>query len=58
MNPHQLARFLGWFSIALDLAALAAACTSDNPQRDNALVAIGAVAGVTALDIYAAEQLG
>ena len=43
---------------ALDLAALGALCTSDNPQRDNALISVGTVAGVTALDIYVADQMG
>ena len=42
---------------ALDLAALAALCTADNPQRENVIASIGAVAGITALDIYTAEQM-
>ncbi len=42
---------------ALDLGALGALCTSDNPQRNNVLISIGTVAGVTALDLYVAEQL-
>ena len=41
---------------ALDLAALALALP-DNPQGANVLASIGAVAGVTALDIYTAERL-
>ena len=58
LNPKRLplwlyARVAG---DALDLAALALAL-SDNPQQTNVLTSIGAVAGVTALDIYTAERL-
>ena len=43
---------------AMDLAALGSACTSDNPERDNVAAAIGAVAGITAIDIWCAWRLG
>jgi hypothetical protein len=42
---------------ALDLAALGSAYTSDNPERDNVALAIGAVAGITALDYWCARRL-
>ncbi len=42
---------------ALDLAALGSACTEDNPERENLGVAIGAVAGITAVDIWCAWRL-
>ncbi|HEX8416450.1 MAG TPA: cyclase dehydrase [Methylobacterium sp.] len=41
---------------ALDLATLAAAYP-DNPKKDNLLIAVAAVAGVTALDVICAERL-
>ena len=41
---------------ALDLAALTVALPG-NPQQTNVLTSLGAVAGVTALDIYTAERL-
>ena len=59
MTPRPAARL--WARVAgdaLDLAALGARCTSDNPQRENVLVSIGTVAGVTALDIYTADKPG
>ena len=42
---------------ALDLAALGAAFNDDNPKRDNVGIAIGAVAGVTAVDLWCAWRL-
>jgi hypothetical protein len=42
---------------ALDLAVLGSACTEDNPERQNVLAAIGAVAGVTAADVWCAWRL-
>lgn len=42
---------------ALDLATLATALGEDNPQRRNVWIAIGAVVGVTALDVLCALQL-
>jgi len=42
----------------LDLATLGAALTPDNPRRRNVLLAMGAVAGVMALDVLCARQLG
>jgi hypothetical protein len=42
---------------ALDLATLAAAMTPDNPRRQNVALAMGAVAGVAALDVLAGLQL-
>lgn len=41
----------------LDLATLATALTPDNPRKRNVLLAMGAVAGVMALDVLAARQL-
>jgi hypothetical protein len=41
----------------LDLGTLATALTPDNPRRRNVLLAMGAVAGVMALDVLAARQL-
>jgi hypothetical protein len=41
----------------LDLATLATALTPDNPRKRNVLLAMGAVAGVTALDVLCARQL-
>ena len=43
---------------ALDLAALGSALGEDNPRRENAAVAFGAVAGITALDYWCAKRLG
>src|SRR5687768_13673830 len=37
---------------ALDLATLATGLHSDNPKRENVGVALAAVAGVTALDVF------
>jgi hypothetical protein len=42
---------------ALDLAALGSAYTDDNPERENLGLAIGAVAGITALDLWCAWRL-
>jgi hypothetical protein len=42
----------------MDLATLATALTPDNPRKRNVLLAMGAVAGVMALDVLAARQLG
>lgn len=42
---------------ALDLATLAAGLGKDNPKRARVLAAIGAVLGVTVLDVVAARQL-
>ena len=46
------------FGDALDLAALGSAYTEDNPEKENLAVAIGAVAGITALDYWCARRLG
>ncbi|HZB36690.1 MAG TPA: cyclase dehydrase, partial [Beijerinckiaceae bacterium] len=40
---------------ALDLATLATGLEGDNPKRDNVMLALASVAGVTALDIYCAQ---
>jgi hypothetical protein len=42
----------------LDLGTLATALTPDNPRKRNVLLAMGAVAGVMALDVICARQLG
>ena len=42
---------------ALDLATLAAGASRENRKRDNVAIAIAAVAGVTALDIYCGQAL-
>lgn len=42
---------------AMDLTALGAACTPDNPQRSNVVAALGAVAGITAVDLWCAWNL-
>lgn len=42
---------------ALDLATLGTALRADNPKRGNVWIAIGAVAGVTAVDIWDALKL-
>jgi hypothetical protein len=42
---------------ALDLATLATGLEGDNPKRDNVMLALASVAGVTALDIYCAQRL-
>lgn len=41
----------------LDLATLATALEGDNPKRQNVGIAMAAVAGVTALDVYCAQTL-
>lgn len=41
----------------LDLATLSTALTPENPRRANVLLAMGAVAGVMALDVIAGRQL-
>lgn len=49
-----------WARIAgdlLDIGTLATALTPDNRQRNNVMLAIGAVAGVTVLDVVCARQL-
>lgn len=43
---------------ALDLGTLATALSPENPRRRNVLLAMGAVAGVAALDVVCARQLG
>ncbi len=42
---------------ALDLAALASALGSGNPKRGRVGVAIGAIAGIAALDAFCAQRL-
>ena len=42
---------------ALDLATLSTAMTPDNPRRQTVALAMGAVAGVAALDVLAGVQL-
>jgi hypothetical protein len=42
---------------ALDLATLASGLSEENPQRGAVMLAMAAVAGVTMLDIYCAQQL-
>jgi hypothetical protein len=42
---------------ALDLVTLAAGLRGDNPQRGNVVIAVAAVAGVTALDIGCVQAL-
>jgi hypothetical protein len=42
---------------ALDVATLAGALESGNPKRENVGLAMGAVAGVAALDLYCAQAL-
>jgi hypothetical protein len=41
----------------LDLATLATALEGRNPQKGNVGIAMAAVAGVTALDVYCAQTL-
>ncbi|MGO4387419.1 cyclase dehydrase [Microvirga sp. 2YAF29] len=41
----------------LDLATLATALEGDNPKKSNVGIAMAAVAGVTALDVYCAQTL-
>jgi hypothetical protein len=41
----------------LDLATLAANLEGDNPKKENIGIAMAAVAGVTALDVYCAQTL-
>lgn len=43
---------------ALDLAALGAGFTEDNPKKGNLAAAFAMVAGITALDIWCARRLG
>ena len=57
-QPRRLPFWL-WARVAgdaMDLAALGIAAV-DNPRSANVLASIGAVAGVTALDIYTAEKV-
>jgi hypothetical protein len=42
---------------ALDIGTLANACHEDNPRRGNVGLALAAVAGVTALDVFCAAAL-
>ncbi|MDB5597662.1 MAG: cyclase dehydrase [Hyphomicrobiales bacterium] len=42
---------------AIDLATLSLGMERDNPQRDNVVLAAAAVAGITALDLYCAQEL-
>ena len=59
LQPRRVPFWL-WARVAgdtLDLAALGVAATPDNDQQANVWASIGAVAGVTALDIYAAKEL-
>ncbi|MDB5650591.1 MAG: hypothetical protein JWL62_2111 [Hyphomicrobiales bacterium] len=42
---------------AIDLASLSLGIDRENPQRDNVIRAAVAVAGVTALDLYCAQEL-
>jgi hypothetical protein len=42
---------------ALDMGTLMTAYSDDNPKKDNVGMAMAAVAGITALDVYCAEQL-
>lgn len=41
----------------LDIAALLTGLESDNPKRQNVMVALAAVAGATALDVYCGQEL-
>ena len=43
---------------ALDIATLLPGLTGDHPRRENVLLALAAVAGATAADIYCAQALG
>lgn len=52
--PYIVGRVAG---DALDLATLGAGLQGDNPKKDNVGLAIAAVVGVTALDIFCAQQL-
>lgn len=57
-RPRQA--FWVWARVAgdaLDLATLGLALRRDNPKRGNVWIAIGAVAGVTALDVWDALRL-
>lgn len=52
--------FWVWARVAgdvVDLATLAAALRPDNPKRGNVWIALGAVAGVAALDVWDALRL-
>ena len=42
---------------ALDIAKLAKYATAGNPERGNVAIALGAVAGATAMDVIVAQQL-
>jgi hypothetical protein len=42
---------------ALDIATLATGLEGDNPRKDNVVLALAAVAGATALDVYCAQTL-
>ena len=59
-SPKPAAGWL-WSRVAgdaMDLAALGAAYENRRSKHDNVAIAIGAVAGVTALDIFCAWKLG
>lgn len=59
LQPQRLPFWL-WARVlgdGLDLAALGVAAHPKNPQLANVVTAVGSVAGVTALDIYAAQAL-
>jgi len=45
------------FGDGLDLGVLAPGLSDDNPKQENVLIAVGAVLGATAMDIYCARQL-
>jgi hypothetical protein len=42
---------------ALDVATLVTGLEGDNPRRENVMLALAAVAGATALDVYCAQTL-
>jgi hypothetical protein len=42
---------------ALDIATLATGLEGNNPKKDNVMLALAAVGGVTAADLYCARQL-
>ena len=42
---------------ALDVATLTTGLEGDNPRRENVMLALAAVAGATALDVYCAQTL-
>jgi len=57
-QEHPIAAM--WGRVAgdvMDLAALAPGLSEDNPKRENVALAIGTVAGITALDYWCAKRL-